>query len=60
MIYVLILKANIQLFKELMPKLVFSESTENTCTFKISEAKFQKLLLLVRAKGYNPFSVMSW
>ncbi|MES2515930.1 MAG: hypothetical protein V4580_17380 [Bacteroidota bacterium] len=57
---VLITKQNEPFFKELLPKVVFIESTVNTSFFKISEKKFVKLRDEIRAKGHNPYAVMAW
>ena len=57
---VLILTANRGFFENFNKKIKFTESTINTCTFKITEAKFKLLKDYVREKGQNIFSVMHW
>jgi hypothetical protein len=57
---VLIVKANEPIISELYPKAKFVESSTNTSTFKIGEKAFIKLRNLVREKGINPYSLMSW
>jgi hypothetical protein len=56
---VLIAKKNIPLFQELGIK-KFTDSTVNTCTFRCTEKTFVRVRNEVRAKGFNPFSIMYW
>lgn len=57
---VLITNNNIDFFKELNPKLKIEPATANTSTIKCTEKTFIKLRDEVRAKGFNPYSVMAW
>ena len=57
---VLIVNINQDFFKGLLPKIEFTPSTKNTCTFQIGEKKFKALLETLRAKKVNPYAAMSW
>jgi hypothetical protein len=57
---VLIIKDNQPFFKELHPRIKFTESTKNTCTFNCSVKTFEKIRTAIREKGLNPFATMSW
>ena len=57
---VLIINGNKTIFEELIPKVKFEVSTENTSTFRISEKKFIVLRNHLRELGYNPYSIMHW
>lgn len=57
---ILIAKANKDIFTEFDSKINFTESTKNTCTFRMTEKKFIKLRNYIREKGFNPFSLMYW
>lgn len=57
---VLIAKQNEDFFRELLPKVVFTPSTEHTSTFNITPKAFLKLRDKLRAKKLNPYALMSW
>jgi len=57
---ILIAKQNQPIFLEFDSKIKFIDSTQNTCTFKISPVKFNKLMEHVRSLGFNPFALMYW
>jgi hypothetical protein len=57
---VLIIKDNEPFFKELHPRIKFTESTVNTSTFNCTVKTFEKIRTAVREKNLNPYAVMSW
>ena len=57
---VLIIKANQDIIKDILPKVVFIESTANTCIFNVTTKTFIKLRDEVRKLGINPYSLMHW
>ena len=57
---VLIAKQNQSVITKFDDKIKFTQNTENTCTFKISEMRFNDLFLYIQHSGYNPFALMSW
>lgn len=57
---VLIATANQGFFETFDPKLKFELSSTNTCTFKISSAKFEKLRTHIREQKLNPYALMYW
>ena len=60
MITVLIVKANEEIIKYFYPRAKFTDSTEHTCTFRISEKSMLKLIANVENAGYNRFALMSY
>lgn len=58
---VLIITANKEIIEGYLRKdLKVTESTKNTCTFNISEKKFQQLYKDVQAADFNPYALMNW
>jgi len=57
---VLITKQDEPFFLLFNPKFEFTESSENTCTFKITTKKFSELYTWIRTQGYNPYAIMHW
>lgn len=58
---VLIATANKDLVQDLVTnKLKFVESTKHTCTFNISEKKFEQMLESAGARGYNRYALFTW
>ena len=57
---VLITKQNIPYFQSMLPKRKYTESTKNTCTFQISQKKFEELKTKLRELGQNPYALMHW
>ena len=57
---VLIAKQNQQIVAKLQGVTKFEESSQNTCIFKISKNRFNKLFNDLRANGYNPYAFMNW
>lgn len=57
---ILITKQNQNFFLDFDKKLKFEDKTKNTCTFKVSNKKFYKLLDWIRAKGLNPYALIAW
>ena len=57
---VLIANQNMSIIKDILPTVKFTMSTTNTCTFNVSEKKFEYLRNEVRLLGYNPYALMSF
>ena len=57
---VLIATANQDIVRGYYKNVVFTESTKHTCTFKVTKAKFQKMLDAGIADGFNIFALFSW
>lgn len=57
---VLIAKANEAILKQMAPNIEFKEATKNTSTFTITPFKFKILYQTIKARGYNPYSLLSW
>lgn len=57
---VLIVKANIGFFQKEFGIKEFKSASENTCTFQVTDGRFKKMINLIRAKGLNPYAIMSW
>ena len=57
---ILIAIQNQDIIKNILPKVSFTESTKNTCTFKVSEKKFNTLYNEVKLLGYNPYALLAW
>ena len=61
MLYVLILKENLEILQEIAGKRPLSVAwySENTVTFKMSAGRLQKLKNTLREKGYNPAAILT-
>lgn len=57
---VLIAKDNEWFFADIMPTIIFNESTKNTSTFKCSNSEFDLIKTELKNKGMNPYALMSW
>lgn len=57
---VLIATQNQDIIKKYLPKVKFTQSTANTCTFEVSVTQFQKVRDGIRGENINPYSVMYW
>lgn len=57
---VLIAKINEEVFKEILPKVKFIESTKNTSFFVCTQKTFLKIREEIRNRGYNPYAIMAW
>jgi len=57
---VLIIKDNEPFFKEIHPRIKFTESTKNTSTFNCGVKTFERIRTIIRERGLNPFAIMYW